>query len=446
MTIDAVLICISSLFLAVGTYIVWPSRWNIPAHLALGFWFVSFLIPVALVGTYRSFDPRVVGLLAKAMTLGAFAFGVGILAGQVLMQPTRRGIFTRIATGGDIYRRSSAKAVAVAACAAILLLIYCIHRMGFIPMFAADPFAAKFFRGSYGVAYRPVATYYRAATSVLSLVLPLVAAYALTGKRRWAWRAIGAIALMLLVTTLQRGPAVSGLLLFAGVWFAARRQAKVFVIGVIGVYVGGTLFYAVLETLGILAGDTPNHDTSWLQTVAATAPDVSDALTFLTRWIGVGEPLTHGHTFVGGLVPGNYRWNPAVWSLTLGSQGIDVSQIRSGGLRLPLPIWGYTAFGWDGVLLVPFVSGILAGGLATRARHALQGSVDLVSRTWVLVFYQAATAVLPGFATVDYLDAFKLLALFVLAAPLVFRAARPPNERVSSVSRERNSVGGVGDP
>ncbi|XBB65418.1 hypothetical protein ABFU82_15005 [Nocardioides sp. WV_118_6] len=404
--------------LSCATYLVWPSRWNIPAHVALGFWVVAYLVPIGVVGTHRTFAPGLTDEYADVLLGGAIAFTVGVVLGTGVA-PRSTHLFGRIARTRFAPGDEAVTRTAVVTVAAIAVLLFAMLRMGFVPMFADDPLAAKFFRGAYGEAYRPVAIPYRVGTGILPLLLPILAAFALRAEARarvrW-WFLLG-VALLLMLLTLQRGPAATGLLLLVGVLLAGRRRPLTLVTTAVAVYVGGALFYVALGWLGLVESPVASGP-GLAASIAASTPDVSDGLGFLQRWHQHGEPLTAGRTFLGGLVPGNFRWNPGVWTVALGDDAVRLQQLNTGGLRLASPVWGLVSLGPVGVVLVPLLSGIVAGSLTAQLRRALDSATDLVARTWLFVAHAALAGVLVEFMTIGYIGVLQLVAgLWIIGRP-----------------------------
>lgn len=411
---DALILCASAFVFSCGTYLVWPSRWNIPAHTQIGFWFVSSVVPLYVVHSLRSADQASVHEYAHVMLVGAVAYVAFMFVGAVVRARGKKlNLLERVALSGYEADDSATKRTQFAITVGLVLLAYSLFRMGFVPMFAADPVLAKYFRGEYAARYQPVATYFRLGMSLLSLLIPAAAAYALTSSKRTLWRLLTLASLLVMLVTLQRGYAVSGVVLFLGVWLVNKGRAPLFVVIAIGTYVGGTMFYALLESLGMISlgsGGAP-----FWSTVAASAPDLTDALGFLTRWHAAGDPLTHGHTFYGGLIPSHYAWNPAVWDLTLGNTSVDINSIGSGGLRLPTPIWGLVSFGGTfGTCVVSGISGFFNGWLARAARDGMEMASTLMSRVWVIMLYSAMATVLGGFFIANYIAAIQLLTICLI--------------------------------
>lgn len=412
---------ISAALLAFGTYIVWPSRWNIPAHMALAFFVIAQAIPVAFLSALDGQSASVVVELLKIHLGGALFFVIGVLLGASAV--SRERVLRRwsaLVRIGESTRVTGRTAFALGA--ALVALSLAIVMMGFVPMFAEDPLAAKFFRGTYSESYQPVAPLYRAGTTLITLLIPAVAAYAVAA-RRISWFVALVISLTLMIVTLQRGPAFSGILLFLGVMMIARRRIGAYLVLLLGSYVLGTLFYFVLGVLGVESFEgTQLSGGSLLSTIAATAPDLQDELWFFGRWTQANEPLTLGRTFIGGLVPGNFQWNPSVWTLTLGDPSIDVSTLNSGGLRLPLPMWGKVSFGDLGVAIVPLVSGLFAGYIARVSKHLMDAATENISRVWILILNGASASLLVTFYIMSYLDVVQFIIVAWVTAECLRRA------------------------
>ncbi|MGH7780954.1 MAG: hypothetical protein ACREQR_14140, partial [Candidatus Binataceae bacterium] len=148
------LLAISLCVFPLGTYVVWPSRWNIPAHLQLGFCLVAYVIPLFLTDIIQQFPKGLVEFFVEVMLLGAICYLSGMVVGTQLprlkatklrfsFEPSDRRFFRPFV---------SRRAVALLGTAVVgLYLSYLI--MGYIPMFAANPWEAKYARGDYREAY-----------------------------------------------------------------------------------------------------------------------------------------------------------------------------------------------------------------------------------------------------------------------------------------------------
>lgn len=407
-----------------GTYLAWPSRWNIPAHMSVGFFGVSQVVPVVILGALDDEqDTSSVVLLTKILCLGAVCYLAGVLiGGGVGRRPASVYRWGEIVS--QVQSREVSSRVAVVAILGIVMLSSALLVMGFVPLAASDPFAAKFFRGAYGDSYMRVAWLYRGGVALTALVFPLVVAYALK-SRRAAWFILGAVALGMMVITLQRSPAFTGLLLVVGALLVSRGRLGLFFTCVVVGYSAGALFYPLLSFFGF-QGMSPNDSSgSVLSLMAKSAPDVPDVISFIHRWVLSGEPQTFGRTFIGGLVPGRFPWNPGVWTLTLGDQSINVDEISSGGLRLPMPVWGYVSFGVLGVVCVAFASGVAAGRIAVVMKYLVGVHRDVAINACVLVVGGVATSLLSGFYVLGYMDVAQALVLYWALRPAFREVKRP---------------------
>ncbi|TFB65708.1 hypothetical protein E3N85_11515 [Cryobacterium sp. Hz9] len=375
------LLCLSLLGISAVSYVAWPSRWNILAHTQLAFGIVAYIIPLLLLGGGRSVPEASLTLYTSIMVVG-FGFSVlgTIIGSQIAAHPRNSRVITAVLIPSTRVRHDIPRRVVWVALVSVIGLLTAFLVMGFVPALAADPFAAKFFRGAYAASYAPVAPLYRGTTSALTVLLPLLTMYAIW-RRRPLWIVLFLTAVALLLLTLQREPAVSGILLFIGVLVALRsRGMLLYFLGIVAVYFAGSASYFVFAALGIAnfsAGVTTNP-VGLLESVAAGAPDVADQFIFLDSWLR-NPVFAHGLTFMGGLVPGNFQWNPSVWSLAVTNPGADVTAINSGGFRLPGPLWGYVNLGWAGAAGVGLLFGLITGYLARTV------SVSIARQTALLV-------------------------------------------------------------
>lgn len=428
------LLCLSLLGFSVISYVVWPSRWNVLAHLQLAFGVVAYIIPVLFLGGGRVVPDDVLGLYTAIMFVGFACATLGaVLGAWVAGGAASRPIIARLAIPRDRTERTIPSRVQTIGWLACLGVVVAFAVMGFIPALAADPFAAKFFRGSYAESYAPVAPLYRAATSALTVLLPLLAMYAVW-RRKPLWIALFLGTLAILLLTLQREPAASGILLFIGIVVALwRRGMFVYFLGLVAIYFAGSASYFVLAAMGVgnfVAGIqiTP---VGFLENVAAGAPDLADQFVFLQAWLA-NPVYANGLTFIGGLVPGNFEWNPAVWSLAVTNPGADVTEINSGGFRLPGPLWGFVNFGWTGVVGVGLLYGALSGYLARVFSHLLARETNVFAvpsarskETAVLTFivYAAILDCASQFFALSYVTVVQ--AILILAIVYVGRVRMP---------------------
>ena len=414
------------------TYVVWMNRWNIVAHTALAFSVVAYIIPIVFLNQLDGISSSALDLYYQVMAVGLLFGVLGVLAGAALSglnNPDR--IRERLALDNDGVRTKVRRRIIVLAALSVLGVFVAFAGMGFIPALTADPLTAKFFRGAYAASYQPVAPLYRGATSILAVLLPIVFLYA-TKLRSGRAIVIAGVALLALLLGLMREPAVSGVLLLLGVYVAVRRKPWVlyFAILVASYFLGGALYY-LLSIIGFGSfGAAPSAQTTLLQQAAAGAPDIKDQITFLTAWLQ-NPQYTYGLTWFGGMVPGNNPWNPSVWSLQVVNPSRDITSIASGGLRLPPPIWGMVSFGWFGVGLVSFLTGVIQGWLAGVARRIIPSPSVEISLYW-LVIYVSLVEVLPAFFRFSYLSVLQLIIVI-----MIFRWRAHPRRPAFTPRRER---------
>jgi oligosaccharide repeat unit polymerase len=366
-------------------YLVWPNRWNIPAHLNAGFCITAYVIPGLLTNAWERFPESTTDLYAQINILGAVTLCIGILLGAFFaksrnVQATPNALTIRSDPSAMIKR----VAVVTSVCVLGMLLSYWI--MGFIPIFADDPFSARQFKGVYRDPYLQAAYLYRFSFSVLEASIPLVLAIAWY-KRSAYFLMVAFAAFLMLFISLSRGPAATGVLFFLGI-LAARHHGylKWYLALVIGIFpLGSVLFYVLGQVFEIQALRDGNVGETFSDYVSSGAPDILDQMNWLHGFMK-GDYFTWGRTFYGGLIPSNYPWNPAVWSLTYDQVGADVTEIVSGGLRLTTAEWGYANFGWFGVVMLPLLGGMINGFILSKLRtHAPH--MTILQFTAVMMIY-----------------------------------------------------------
>lgn len=404
---------------AVATYIAWPSRWNIPAHLQLAFSIPAYLVPVFGLDWLELPAQGVSALYVRLVSVGFVAIAGGVLIGRLLASRLSRGGGLVSGIQRVLHNSESRvrQRVLVVVTASVAILLICFLIMGFTPALAADPNAAKFFKGVYHEPYQVVSIPYRLTTTVIPLLMPLVAVYAWKRRRSFYWIILLAVSVGVMLLSLLREPAVSGLLLALGILVAFyRRFQVVFAVLLVAAYVAGSAMYAVLALLGVdQYKSMVRSPESLLTGIASGAPDIKDQLAFLNAWLP-GHELTYGRTFFGGLLPGNYPWNPSVWALQTLNPNTPIEDIRSGGLRLPPSVWGYVSFDWIGAALVPLISGVILGAMSLIAARAVR-DIGLEQAAMLMLIYVAAIEVFPVFYRLSYLSVLALIVVLLLLVP-----------------------------
>src|ERR1019366_2863657 len=398
---------LSFCILSCGTYVVWPSRWNVPAHLQVGFALVAYVIPSLLTDTLVSFPRDLVEMLALIMAMGVVSYLAGLVGGAQLPRlriTNLRFAFTRMSDAD--YSRFVARRVTPLVALAVVGMAGSFAIMGFVPLFARNPLMAKFFRGAYQQSYRTVAIPFRTSYFTIVTLWPIL--FILWYRtRRLGHLLLLAISWATIAVTLTRGQIGAGFLLAVGLIAASKGRGTTiaYVLLVLGLYILGSFTYYLLGLFLNNQGLTSIYANGFGNRIASGAQDIADAVSFLAAFLS-HPSLTYGRTFIGGLVPYNYRWNPAVWSLQVITGMDSIENIVSGGLRLPVPLIGYTAFGFPGVISVSFLSGLFMGYGARFAQRYVRGG-SLVRAAVALSLYNTV---------VSQMSAFYSLSLYNLPA------------------------------
>lgn len=407
---NSIIITISLCAISLAPYAVWFSRWNIPAHLSLAFAITAYIVPGLLTDGILNFPPKLVDLYSDILALGAFSFCVGCALGAVV-RPNGAGkiYFLTSRVQGTLDFRTVAKRARYIGYFGVIGLLISFVLMGFVPMFADDPFSAKFFRGQYKEAYERVAVLYRSAHFSLSLLVPiLLALWFDTRKLIYLYLGIAAVAALTL--SLTRSPAAVGVVLWLSIWAVHRRNLFwPYLILLVFIYAFGGATFAIFNSY--ISGVASSLNV-W-DLIAQGAPDIVDQLNFLEAF-NRKEEFTYGRTIFGGLIPGNYKWNPSVWTLAVMNDTDDVSSIASGGLRLPVPLWGYANFSWIGVVLLSFFAGGITAWATVYLRRYLKSNLFTHSAV-VLAIHASVWAVFINFYRLSFYTVFQIAIIYVLA-------------------------------
>ncbi len=380
-----------------GTYLIWPSRWNIPAHLGLGFCVTAYFIPGLATHIWDSFGPQTNALYADINITGALALVGGLFVGRSLPlfdRASRRLLRlydSAAVTARSVRRTQLLGLIGVAGMAAAYRI------MGFVPMFAKDPLAAKQFKDQYFAPYHRADYLFRGSFSILIAVIPLLLVIWWLRRGRPQPLALAASAVGLITMSLARQSSAMGVLTFLGILGAkSKRGTWLFIFICAVIYPIGSAAYLLLGLLtGRVAFGSVYNMSSLANIVSSGAPDIHDQLTFLSGFSRLNT-FTYGKTMFGGLIPGNYMWNPSVWTLTYNNVGAGISHLVSGGLRFTTALWGYCNFGWVGVLIIPFFSGVISGSLVRAMRH-LPLDESIFASAFVMLLYMTLGGQLSDF-------------------------------------------------
>lgn len=373
--------------LSLGPFIVWPSRYNVLMMTNFGFVFVAYFVPLVALDETKDYSFNILSLYQLIHFVGTFFYLLGLFLGKFF--PLLRTSFTFNLISIAQLEQRTVKIVRAISLFSIIGLIISFCIMGFIPAFTSDPLMAKFFKGPYREPYLRIALLYRLCFFLSSIITPFLFVIAVEKKSKFYGFLLGIITILLLMT-LSRGPAANGLLI--GLALIAAKKGRIasslFAIIITSIYIFGSISYYLLGVLFSIEGMTALYDTKniW-KMIASGSPDIKDQLDFLTAFINQDSPFTYGRTFLGGLIPGSFRWNPSIWTLSILNPGVDLTETSSGGLRLTLPLWGYTSFGWIGVLVLPFISGILTSYVAKFIKKWFKINKDLIRAIIIISLY-----------------------------------------------------------
>src|SRR5258708_15118240 len=90
---QGVLIFLCSSIFMCGTYLVWPSRYNVMAHLNVGFILIAYLIAAIILEDQNEFSADIVSLYVRILVLGAVFFVIGLFSGFSI-KPVRLANFS----------------------------------------------------------------------------------------------------------------------------------------------------------------------------------------------------------------------------------------------------------------------------------------------------------------------------------------------------------------
>jgi hypothetical protein len=374
----------SSVF-ACGGYLVWPSRYNVMAHLNLGFIFIAYFVPAIILKDQNDYPAGIVSLYTIILTLGAVCYILGLYTG-FLIKPVHFSHFSFSVLKTEDYKQQIIRVTRVFLLIGIVGLTFGYLLMGFVPAFAADPVAAKFFRGQYQVPFY-VSIVYLSAFFILTTTTPvaIVIWYIDRKKKLFLFGAI--ISIVLMAVSLSRGPAFSGVVLAIAIImsFKSWKTFIALILLLFSVYLASSAFYFVVGVRDYTAVSTSfKDDHVFWRIVSAGTIDITDQLNFLD-FFNKTPIWTYGRTIIGGLVPSHFAWNPAVYTLRVTNPGEDLSTLISGGLRLPAPLWGYVSFKWLGVAAFCFLSGFLKGIFLKFTKYWIFRSRSILVATIIIL-------------------------------------------------------------
>ena len=396
-----------------GTYLIWFSRYNIPAHLNLGVIFVGYFVPLMLTDILHEYPDDLIDLYTAVICIGAFFYMVGLVIGfqySIFDKLIKRPNFSY--DGFFKFSNFKYNLILILIFGSLFVMALCWAYIGMVPMLAPDPLLAKFFKGQYHDSYSKVALPYRLSQTILIMIFPIVAAlWALTRKKILLLACV--LIMIFFSLALTRGLMLSGIITLLAV-FAAKKRSHMAAFIMIYLFVFGVgsgiyYIYSAITEVKIFA--YASDSTIWT-IIASGSPDIPDQLGLLAAFENHGE-FTLGRTFWGGLIPGQYYWNPSAWSLYILNNTDDISDVASGGLRIPVALWGYFSFGWLGVIIVPFLSGLIFG-TSTRYIKKYMLSNNILRSVLVLSFYSIVLSFFGNFYAMSMYNIPAFLILFIL--------------------------------
>jgi hypothetical protein len=400
-----------------GTYTIWPSRYNIPAHMSLAMGGIAYIIPTIILPEIISgFNTDIIKLYGDILVIGSISYLLGMIIGYKFESYKKREDgpgWQRVPT--DVYCRKVSRLTVILTFFAVGGLIICFCGMGHIPLFAEDPIAAKFHRGIYQVPYKRVSKLFRICHYTLQFTMPILVVLWFYYRKKILYLILILLSLTVMIFCVARGPAFSGFVVGIGIISAYRKFLfKYYLLSLLFIYGIGSSFFYILGITGYRIGSEEDI----FKIMVRGAPDVFDHLVFLTAFSEHPE-YTYGRTFVGGLMLNDYYWNPAVWSLRV-INNENITDIMSGGLRLPVAIWGYASFSWIGVVFISLMSGLLTGIFVKKTKRILHRTDNIILKSitiilyihiysFFIVFYAMKTYNIPAFfLSALYLYEFKL--------------------------------------
>ena len=386
-----------------GPFFVWFSRYNVPALTSIPFVVTAYLLPIWVVPFGDLYGQESVRLLTTINGVGSVAMLIGLVTGSRTRFSLRVVNSCLPVISSDATLRRVSTNIRRVLLFGILGMLVCFVWTGVVPMFADDPFLAKFFKGPYKEKYDQIATLYRFSQFGLISLLPLGVAIALERHDK----ALGALvlgAMAVLAVSLTRAPVLEGLILYLTVLATrSNKHTLQLLFGTILIYLAGSAIYIVL---GLVQGSE-----SLAENLSFGAPDIIDHLSFLAGF-DLSKDMTYGLTFIGGLIPGNFKYNPAVYSLAISNPVADIAEISSGGFRMPPSIWGYASFAWPGVVLVPFLSGLVVGGAASLLKRRMR-KIGTVNKVLMVMWFQIVVGFAASFFSMFYFGIISI-AIFML--------------------------------
>lgn len=352
--------------LTCGQILFWRRRDNLFGYFQVGLYVATVLVPIVGTTVLDTADQTLVNRYAAILTVGAAAYLFGLCCGAPIGFHSRRPRVSFAEAFTDIPQKLVRRA-RFFAILALVGLIGAFALLGYTPLLAENRLAAKYGVGAYRAGFQRGSQLFNVALTLASAIAAVTLALAVVRRKRLDI-ALTAALLIGMALTLSRGRALAGPLAFLIAWGIQRRwrPAHLVVIACLS-FTGG----ALVNELAFV--ETPVASASFASRVARTVPDIADQLAFLQGYTLLGEEQVGLKTIRAGLSlsPTKGHWDPSDYALRMRTGLTDVSELPSGGLRLPAPIWGFSAYGYAGVAVWSFVSGFFMGWGTTLFRRLL---------------------------------------------------------------------------
>lgn len=347
-------------------WILWPSRRNTRVFMSLPFICIAYFfgadyfIEIARMNNYPSEDIfdlyAMLLLVATVLFVVCFSFGY-FHRGWVLRKVNRLLAFFDEERMDDIMRQAHWIAFA-----ALVMLLISFYGMGGPPALAENPLVAKYGAGEYHEQYQSFVVFYRVGLNLAGAAMVLLLLQWGWGRRSYISIVLFVLLLLCVLLSLRRGLIATGIVTTLLSYFALQSRWK---------FVFFFLLYSAIYSLGAAGNEIFLYligiqDSLDMTAVFNGVPDVADQLLFLGSWVDGRWDYTYGLTWIGGLVPYNFDYNIAAYTLKVIGAQAGVSP--GGGFRLTIPLLGYISFGWIGAVLFVSVSAYL-DGMFLRAIH-----------------------------------------------------------------------------
>lgn len=356
-------------------------------HLTVGATFIASFVPSLILHVQDKVPSHVVDLYVKIISIGAVFYVVGLYVGFSI-KPVNLKISFNVLPA-DVYEKRVLKITKGLLLFGTVGLAISYLAMGFAPIFASDPIAAKFFRGQYQAPYMRVASLYRTSFFVLSSIITIsFVVWYVYRKQFYLYATLAAVVLMFM--SLSRSPAFTGLLLSIAIImsFKSKFHFKILIAGIVSLFLLSSVFYYAIGVKSFEEEAKNGNSTDFWEVIGASAPDEADQLQFLEMF-QQNPKWTYGQTIYGGLIPNHYKWNPSVYTLSVVTPYADLNEVASGGLRLPVAMWGYVSFEWIGVIIFCSIAGMIRGILLKYTKYWINNHSSLLIRA-VIIFINVA--------------------------------------------------------